>query len=130
MNRLEATVVDAATGRVETGGVTLTVEAARGHARGDRVLVLIRPETVEVAAANGGGDNTLTGEVLTHTFLGPVTRVRISSGPASLIADMPTARAAALPPGSKVDATLPAADARLLELTGEIGPVGEDAGDA
>jgi putative spermidine/putrescine transport system ATP-binding protein len=130
MNRLEATVVDPAVGTVETGGVMLTVEAARGRARGDRVLVLIRPETVEVAAANGAGDNTLTGEVLTHTFLGPVTRVRISSGPASLIADMPTARAAALPPGSKVDATLPAADARLLELTGEIGPVGEDADDA
>ncbi|HKB94610.1 MAG TPA: ABC transporter ATP-binding protein [Gaiellaceae bacterium] len=130
MNRLEATVVDPSAGKVETGGVTLTVEAARGRARGDRVLVLIRPETVEVAAANGRGDNTLTGEVLTHTFLGPVTRVRIASATASLIADMPTARAAALPPGSKVDATLPAADARLLELTGEIGPVGKDAGDA
>jgi putative spermidine/putrescine transport system ATP-binding protein len=130
MNRLEATVVDPDAGKVETGGVTLTVEAARGRARGDRVLVLIRPETVEVAAANGRGDNTLTGEVVTHTFLGPVTRVRIASDTASLIADMSTARAAALPPGSKVDATLPAADARLLELTGEIGPVGEDAADA
>jgi putative spermidine/putrescine transport system ATP-binding protein len=121
MNRLEGTVVDPATGAVETGGVTLMVEAARGKARGARVLVLIRPETVEVAAANGAGANTLTGDVLTHTFLGPVTRLRIASGGggASLIADMPTARAAALPPGSKVDAALPATEARLLDLTDE-----------
>jgi len=119
MNRLEGTVVDPSTGAIETGGRTITVEAARGKERGARVLVLVRPETVEVAAANGAGANMLTGEVLTHTFLGPVTRLRIASDGASLIADMPTARAAALPPGSKVDASLPAAEARLLDLTDE-----------
>jgi hypothetical protein len=32
---------------------------------------------------------------------------------------MPTARAAALPPGSKVDAALPAEGARLLDLEDE-----------
>jgi putative spermidine/putrescine transport system ATP-binding protein len=123
MNRLEGTVVDPATGAIETGGVTLMVEAARGKARGARVLVLIRPETVEVAAANGAGANTVTGDVLTHTFLGPVTRLRIlGGGGANLIADMPTARAAALPPGSKVDAALPATEARLLDLTDEALP--------
>jgi len=122
MNRIEATVVDPSTGTIETGGVTLTVDAARGKARGDRVLVLIRPETVEVAAANGAGANTMTGEVLTHTFLGPVTRLKIVSGQSSLTADMPTARAAALPPGSKVDAALPATEARLLDLTDEALP--------
>jgi putative spermidine/putrescine transport system ATP-binding protein len=120
MNRFEATVVDPATGTVETGGKRFTVDAARSKERGARVLVLIRPETVEVSAANGAGPNVLTGDVLTHTFLGPVTRVRISSDAASLIADMPTARAAALPPGSKVDASLPAGEARLLDLTEEL----------
>jgi putative spermidine/putrescine transport system ATP-binding protein len=119
MNRLEATVVDPETGTVETGGTMLTVEAARGKPRGARVLVLVRPETVDVVAANGAGANTLTGEVLTHTFLGPVTRLRIAGEWTSLIADMPTARAAALPPGSKVDAALPAAGARLLDLSDE-----------
>jgi putative spermidine/putrescine transport system ATP-binding protein len=126
MNRLDATVVDPSTGTVETGGVTLTVEAARGKPRGARVLVLIRPETVEVAAANGAGANTLTGEVLTHTFLGPVTRLRIASGSSSLIADMPTARAAALPPGSKVDAALPATEARLLDLIDDLPQIEEE----
>jgi putative spermidine/putrescine transport system ATP-binding protein len=120
MNRLEATVVDPDRGVVETGGVTLTVAAARGKPRGARVLVLVRPETVEVVAANGTGANTLTGEVLTHTFLGPVTRLRIAGDSASLIADMPTARAAALPPGSKVDASLPSEGARLLDLTEDL----------
>jgi putative spermidine/putrescine transport system ATP-binding protein len=130
MNRLEATVVDPATGAVETGGHTLTVEAARGKARGARVLVLIRPETVDVTAANGAGANTLTGEVLTHTFLGPVTRLRIDGPGASLIADMPTARAAALPPGSKVDAALPATEARLLDLTDDLPQIAEEPGPA
>jgi putative spermidine/putrescine transport system ATP-binding protein len=112
-------VVDPEAGTVETGGTMLTVEAARGKPRGARVLILVRPETVDVVAANGAGANTLTGEVLTHTFLGPVTRLRISGEGTSLIADMPTARAAALPPGSKVDAALPAEGARLLDLKDE-----------
>src|SRR3954464_15636922 len=46
MNRLEGTVVD---GGVEHAGITLQVEAAHGRPAGERVLVLIRPETVEVA---------------------------------------------------------------------------------
>jgi putative spermidine/putrescine transport system ATP-binding protein len=119
MNRLEGTVVDPSSGTIETSGKTIVVEAARGKARGARVLVLVRPETVEVVAANGAGANTISGEVLTHTFLGPVTRLRISGDGASLIADMSTSRAAALPPGSKVDASLPAAEARLLDLADE-----------
>src|SRR5947209_12045450 len=53
MNRLEATVVDGGSGAVEHGGVTLMVEAARGHAKGARVLVLVRPETVELSPPNG-----------------------------------------------------------------------------
>ncbi|MHB8470948.1 MAG: ABC transporter ATP-binding protein, partial [Gaiellaceae bacterium] len=124
MNRLEATVVDPAAGAVETGGVTLMVDAARGRQRGARVLVLIRPETVEVEASNGGGggSNTISGEVLTQTFLGPVTRLKIVGSAASLIADMPTAKAATLPVGTKVDAALPATDARVLELTDEALP--------
>ena len=77
MNRLEATVVDPAPGTVEHGGVTLTVDAARGRARGERVLVLIRPETVELGAPRTAPAvrTRSRGEVLTHTFLGPVTRV-------------------------------------------------------
>jgi putative spermidine/putrescine transport system ATP-binding protein len=124
MNRLEATVVDGGEGAVEHAGTTLRVEAARGRARGERVLVLIRPETVELGPANGGGAlNTFLGEVITQTFLGPVTRLKILGTGVELIADVPTAKAATLPVGTRVQAAVPAEGARLLELKDEPVPV-------
>src|SRR5207302_10954741 len=60
MNRLEGTVVD---GGVEHAGTTLRIAEAQNRSRGERVLVLVRPETVEVGRANGGGGvNTLGGD--------------------------------------------------------------------
>ncbi|MFL5952665.1 MAG: ABC transporter ATP-binding protein [Gaiellaceae bacterium] len=115
MNRLEATIV--ADGEVEHAGMRLHVDAARGRQNGERVLVLIRPESLELeAATNGGAPNTFSGEVLTQTFLGPVTRVKVSGGGTSLIADMSTARAAALPVGARVTAKIPSEGAKLLTL--------------
>jgi putative spermidine/putrescine transport system ATP-binding protein len=114
MNRLEGRVVD---GGVEHGGTRLTVEAAQGRPAGQRVLVLVRPETVEVAQANGTpGMNTLVGDVITQTFLGPVTRLKIVGDGVDVIADVPTQKALGLPVGTRVAATLPADEARLLEL--------------
>ncbi len=125
MNRLEATVVDGSSGEVDHGGVRLRVDAARGRSNGERVLVLVRPEALELTAAtNGGGDNTLRGEVITQTFLGPVTRLKIVGPNADLIADMSTSRAEALPVGSSVVAHVPAEGARLLSLTDEPGSDG------
>src|SRR5206468_2213714 len=122
MNRLDSTVVNGDTGEVEHSGLHLRVDAARGRRNGERVLVLIRPEALELeAATNGGAPNSFAGEVLTQTFLGPVTRVKVSGGGTSLIADMSTARAAALPVGAKVTAKIPAEDAKLLTLP-EDGP--------
>jgi putative spermidine/putrescine transport system ATP-binding protein len=114
MNRLESTVVDGTTGELDHAGTRIRVDAARGRAVGERVLVLVRPETLELAAVNGNvSGNTLRGEVLTHTFLGPVTRLKMSGG---LIADMSTARASALPVGSSVVATLPSEGAQVISL--------------
>ena len=39
---------------VEHGGIRLQVDAARGRPNGERVLVLIRPETLELEAATNG----------------------------------------------------------------------------
>jgi putative spermidine/putrescine transport system ATP-binding protein len=115
MNRLEGTVVG--DGEVEHAGLRLQVDAARGRRHGERVLVLIRPESLELeAATNGGAPNTFNGEVLTQTFLGPVTRLKVTGGGTSLIADMSTARAAALPVGARVTAKIPAEGAKLLTL--------------
>jgi putative spermidine/putrescine transport system ATP-binding protein len=116
MNRLEATVLDTETGEVDHGGVRLTVDAARGRRHGERVLVLVRPELLELSANGAGGANTLTGEVLTHTFLGPVTRLKILAPGSELIADIPTARVESLPIGLRVVARIPSEGTRLLTL--------------
>ncbi len=124
MNRLEGTVVD---GGVQHGETMLHVDAARGRAAGERVLVLVRPETVQVTQANGaGGVNTLVGDVVTQTFLGPVTRLKIVGDGVDVIADVPTQTALGLPVGTRVAATLPAEGARLLELTEDLPVVAEE----
>jgi putative spermidine/putrescine transport system ATP-binding protein len=115
MNRLDATVVDGGSGLVDHAGTQFTVDAARGLPRGERILVLIRPEALELASA-GNGAGALTGEVLTHTFLGPVTRVKVLGPGVELIADVPTARVEALPIGMKVAARVPTEGVRLLSL--------------
>ncbi|HST13591.1 MAG TPA: ABC transporter ATP-binding protein [Gaiellaceae bacterium] len=119
MNRLEAHVTDGAAGEVEHAGTRLRIDAARGRSNGERVLILIRPETLELQAAGNGavnGNNTLTAEVVTQTFLGPVTRVKMTGG---LIADMSTARAAALPVGANVVAQVPTEGVQLLTLAAD-----------
>jgi putative spermidine/putrescine transport system ATP-binding protein len=125
MNRLEGTVVD---GGVEHAGQTLQIEAARQRARGERVLVLIRPETVEVDRANGGGGgaNTLVGDVVTQTFLGPVTRLKIVGTGVDVIADVPTQKALGLPVGTRVAAALPAEGVRLLDLKDDLPEIAEE----
>ena len=117
MNRLEAIVLDGAEGDVEHSGTRLRVAAARGRRNGERVLVLIRPEALELeAATNGASANSFAGEVLTQTFLGPVTRLKVTSNGTSLIADLSTARAAALPVGARVVAKVPSEGAKLISL--------------
>src|SRR3954451_20968760 len=53
MNRLDSTVVNGDTGEVEHVGNRLRIDAARGRTNGERVLALIRPEDLELQAANG-----------------------------------------------------------------------------
>jgi putative spermidine/putrescine transport system ATP-binding protein len=124
MNRLEAVVADA--GQVEYGGVRLRVDAAQGRSRGERVLVLVRPEVVEVEPSNGAGEG-LPGEVVSHTFLGSVTRIKVETAGGELTADVSTLRAASLPVGNRVHARFPAEGARLLSLAEEsAGPAPDD----
>jgi putative spermidine/putrescine transport system ATP-binding protein len=78
--------------------------------------VLVRPELLELSPNGADGDNTLAGEVLTHTFLGPVTRLKVLAPGAELIADIPTARVESLPIGVRVVAHVPSSGTRLLTL--------------
>jgi putative spermidine/putrescine transport system ATP-binding protein len=124
MNRLEGRVVD---GGVEHAGTTLRIEAAQSRPRGERVLVLVRPETVEVDRANGSaGANTLVGDIVTQTFLGPVTRLKILGEGVDVIADVPTQKALSLPVGTRVAAVLPAEGARLLSLKEDVPQIAEE----
>ncbi len=120
MNRLTSTVADDAS--VEYGSARLRVDAANGRPRGERVLLLVRPETVEVerAADNGavpGG--ALAGAVVSRTFLGSVTRIKIDTEAGEVTADIPTARSGELAVGLRVHARFPADGARLLSLAAE-----------
>jgi putative spermidine/putrescine transport system ATP-binding protein len=112
MNRLEATVTD--DGEVDFQGTRLRVDNARGCRSGERVLVLVRPETLAVEpSGNGTG---LGGKVVAHIFLGATTRVKVDAAGQELSADVPSTRAAALPVGARVSATFPAESARVLGL--------------
>jgi len=125
MNRLTATVAD--DGSIDYGGLRLRVEAARGLPRGERVLCLVRPETVEVVRANGTpADGALTGEVVSNTFLGSTSRLRVAdeSGARTLTADISTAQGIDLVVGTKVVASFPADSPRLLSLADQpVSPV-------
>ncbi len=54
--------------------------------------MLIRPESLELEPAEGGPgpEGGLVGEVLTHTFLGSTTRVKVIGAGVDLIADVST----------------------------------------
>ena len=119
MNRLPASVADE--GSVEYGAVRLPVEAARGRQPGERVLLLVRPETVELEplASGEAPAGTLVGPVVSHTFLGSVTRVRIDVGEGEVTADVPTSRVGATPIGSRTVVRFPSDSSRVLSLPDE-----------
>jgi putative spermidine/putrescine transport system ATP-binding protein len=116
MNRLEGTVES--DGVVAYGDKRLSIAAVRGRPRGERVMVLVRPETVELGPANGDGTGVLTGEIVSHTFLGANMRLKITAGDSELTADVPASRANAYPVGMKVQANFPGETARVLTLEG------------
>jgi putative spermidine/putrescine transport system ATP-binding protein len=116
MNRLPATVAEP--GWVEHDGTRMRVDAARGRAQGERVLLLVRPESMELTPANGDRppEGALAGAVRTHTFLGASTRIKVDAGGVELTADVPTTRAGGIAIGMRVHAEFPADSARLLTL--------------
>jgi len=115
MNRLEASVAES--GQVQVGGSVLAVDEAHDLPRGERVLVLVRPEILELERADGGAAGAIIGEVVAHIFLGSITRVKVDAGEHELSADLPGHRAAELPVGSRVAARFPADGGRVLALS-------------
>jgi ABC-type Fe3+/spermidine/putrescine transport system ATPase subunit len=120
-------------GEVDYAGQRLLVDAARGLPRGERVLLLVRPETVEITSVDEGPlpHGALAGEIVSHIFLGSVTRIRVEdpSGEQGLTADISTARAARLAIGTRVAASFPPESGRLLSLAEQPEPVAADPDD-
>ncbi len=116
MNELPATITGQ--DRAEVAGVTVATPAAGRFALGQEVLLLVRPEDVEVsplAPANGGaGDHHgLVGTVSGQTFAGAATlvHVRVDLLDILISAHGTSTRAAELVAGSRVAVTVDGARA-------------------
>ena len=116
MNRLEGKVADAGSVLVGDGAVRLAVATSDGHTPGEKVLVLIRPESVTLTEAIGGqpGPEALVGRVLTHTFLGPVTRLGLDSDLGPLVVDVASMQALSLATGTRVGLVIDPGGIHLL----------------
>ncbi|MHB8295613.1 MAG: TOBE domain-containing protein [Acidimicrobiales bacterium] len=76
---------------------------------GAAVTVLLRPESLSLAGTAGpgagagaGGGATVEGTVVSQSFLGAVTRLRVYSGGTELLADVASLQALSVGPGAAV----------------------------
>jgi putative spermidine/putrescine transport system ATP-binding protein len=96
-NRLEGVVRG---GEVEVRGTRLPLvqpDAADGPA-----IALVRPETVALAADKDSIPGPLVGKVIATAFLGAASLVTVDLGDATVLAQLTTADATTLPPGTRV----------------------------
>lgn len=96
MNRIRGVVRPG--GFVVCNGVSLPVAEAADAPPGSQVVVLIRPETIELETptTDVAQQRWLTGPVTAQTFLGSVTRLSVDTAVGQIVADMPSARALTL----------------------------------
>jgi putative spermidine/putrescine transport system ATP-binding protein len=120
MNRIEARVADPGDA-VEIGGSRLEVEAVRGRARGDAVLVLVRPEAMQLLEPDNGAPAAgLAGVVTSHSFLGPVTRIAVAADAGcELVVSVPSGDAPGFGVGRRVVAAFPPGSAQVLDGDGD-----------
>ena len=100
-NRLPGTVKD---GEVDVRGARLPL--VKPDTPDGPALALVRPEAVSLVSAVDGANGPLTGTVRTVAFLGATSRVTVDLGDLTVLAQMPTASAAATPAGTRVALSL------------------------
>ncbi len=70
------------------------------------VTALVRPEAVTLASDSSGDSGPLVGTVIASTFLGATSRVTVDLGDTTILAQLSTSDATALPAGSRVALTI------------------------
>jgi putative spermidine/putrescine transport system ATP-binding protein len=100
-NRLDGEVSG---GQVTVRGCTLPLMEA-GVPDG-RVVALVRPEAVTLASHTSAESGPLVGTVIAVTFLGATSRVTVDLGDTTIMAQLQTSDASALPAGSRVALTI------------------------
>lgn len=120
MNRLQARVLD--NGYVEYHDRKIQVDSVKGYREGDEVMVLVRPESLELSKLPAGSTvpgGTIEGKVFNHSFLGSVTRVKVSVADDELTADVSSRAMRELEIGDRVSAAFESGDARVFRLDRE-----------
>ncbi|MET2828914.1 TOBE domain-containing protein [Mesorhizobium shangrilense] len=79
LNLIDASVLDAATGRIRVGEVPVALNRALPGGGSGKVSLALRPETVALGRRDGHGV-VLAGRIAGVHFLGSVIRVRVSVG--------------------------------------------------
>jgi len=120
MNKLEATVISREDRTVRCGPVTLSVpDPTFSHAPGETVELFIRPEDVRLELLSNGGSppaGLFEGRVTSLTFLGPVTRVGLTTDLGPLLADVSSAVALGLAADTVVAIGLDSSSLRSIAL--------------
>ena len=70
------------------------------------MVALVRPEAVTLASHDAPEPGPLVGTVIAVTFLGAASRVTVDLGDATILAQLTTSDATALPAGSRVALTI------------------------
>ncbi|HEY5394152.1 MAG TPA: ABC transporter ATP-binding protein [Trebonia sp.] len=111
MNRLPGSL--AADGRTVTV-LGSTVPVQDGGPSSGEVTVLVRPENLTVAPAEGGN-----GIVFLRTFLGATSRITVLlSGDLQVLVDVPSTHAAAMTPGASVSVAVPSEPVLVVATEG------------
>ncbi len=116
------------TGEVRGGQVTVrgcTLPLVESGIPDGQVVALIRPEAVTLASHSAPKPGPLVGTVIAVTFLGATSRVTVDLGDTTVLAQLSTSDATALPAGSRVelrirpDPVLVSADSEPSGIAGE-----------
>ena len=93
-------------GEVRGGEVTVrgrTLPLVEHDVPDGRVVALVRPEAVTLASHASAESGPLVGTVIAVTFLGATSRVTVDLGDTTILAQLSTSDATALPAGSRVE---------------------------